>query len=111
MATSIAHRVAGNALAFGGVVLFTCWLAAAASGQEAYETFQVVAGSPIGWIVWVGLSWMLFQHLCSGLRHLVMDSGRGFDLDASRRSATWVFVGAAALTALFWAAFFLMGGK
>ncbi len=109
MATSIFHRIAGNGLAFAGVVLFTWWLAAAASGKAAYESFQVVAGSPIGWIVWIGISWMLFQHLCSGLRHLIMDSGRGFDLARSKASATWVFVGAILLTALFWAAFFGLG--
>ena len=110
MATSIAHRVTGNALAFGGVVLFTWWLAAAASGKDAYTSFAAIASGPIGWIVWVGLSWVFFQHLCSGLRHLVMDSGRGFALAASKLSATWVFIGAIILTIAFWSVFLLGSG-
>ncbi len=103
MAVSIFHRISGNALAFGGLVLFTWWLVAAATGREAYATFLAVAGSPIGWIVWVALSWLFFQHLLSGVRHLVMDAGLGMGLRSTKTSATLVFVGAAVLTALFWA--------
>ena len=110
MATSIFHRVTGNALAFGGAMLFTWWLAAAASGKDAYATFVSVASGPIGWIVWVGLSWMLFQHLLSGLRHLIMESGRGYALATSKLSASWVFIGAILLTILFWSLFLLGSG-
>jgi succinate dehydrogenase / fumarate reductase, cytochrome b subunit len=69
-ATSILHRMTGNALVFAGLTLFTWWLVAAATSKEAYATFAAVAGSPLGWLVWVGLSWAFFQHLMSGIRHL-----------------------------------------
>jgi succinate dehydrogenase / fumarate reductase, cytochrome b subunit len=111
MATSIAHRVTGNALAFGGLVLFAWWLAAAATSAEAYEIFLAVAGSPIGWIVWIGLSWVFFQHLMSGLRHLLMDTGWGYDLGLSRMTAGWTFVGSTALTALVWALYLSGTGR
>jgi len=109
MATSIFHRVSGNALAFAGLTLFAWWLAAAATSKEAYDSFAAVAGSPVGWIVWVGLSWTFFQHLMSGIRHLLMDSGWGYALGTSKMTATWVFAGAIALTAAFWAVFILFG--
>lgn len=104
MATSIFHRVTGNALAFGGLTLFAWWLAAAATSPEAYDSFVAVATSPIGWIVWVGLSWVFFQHLMSGLRHLLMDTGWGFELGLSKTTAGWTFIGSALLTAAFWGA-------
>jgi succinate dehydrogenase / fumarate reductase cytochrome b subunit len=110
MATSIFHRVTGNALAFGGIVLFTWWLAAAATSAAAYETFLAVATSPIGWIVWVGLSWVFFQHLMSGIRHLAMDSGWGYELGLSKMTAGWTFLGSILLTAAFWGAI-LAGGR
>ena len=110
MAVSIFHRISGNALAFAGLALFSWWLAAAATSKAAYDSFSAVATSPIGWIVWVGLSWMFFQHLMSGIRHLLMDSGWGFDLGVSKMTATWVFVGAVVLTVIFWAIVLLGGG-
>lgn len=103
MAVSIFHRVSGHALALAGLLLFAWWLIAAATSAEAYANFQAVASSWFGWIVWVGLSWMAFQHLLSGVRHLLMDSGWGYELATARRSSLLVFVGAALLTALFWA--------
>ena len=35
-------------------------------------------------IVLVGLTWAFWQHLLSGLRHLVMDTGAGFELKVNR---------------------------
>lgn len=107
MATSITHRITGNGLALVGTLIFAWWLIAAATSDDAYATFQAVAGSPIGWIVWVGLSWFAFQHLMSGLRHLLMDSGWGYSIRASSNSALWAWIGAVVLTAAFWGLFFL----
>ena len=39
MLVSILHRVTGTGLATLGALAFTWWLAAAASGPEAYESF------------------------------------------------------------------------
>lgn len=108
--TSIFHRITGNALVFAGLSLFTWWLVAAATGKEAYDSFAAIAGSPFGWLVWVGLSWVFFQHLASGIRHLLMDSGWGFEIGLARSTATFTWVGGALLTALFWGAI-LLGGR
>lgn len=110
MGVSIFHRISGHALALAGLTLFAWWLVAAATSAGAYGQFQAVATSWFGWIVWVGLSWMAFQHLLSGLRHLMMDSGWGFDLGTAQRSSRLVFVGAVVLTSLFWALVFFGPG-
>ena len=47
MMMSIVHRITGAALYFGMAIL-AWWLLAAASGPNAYATFEAVAGSLIG---------------------------------------------------------------
>lgn len=109
MAVSIFHRVTGNAMAFGAVVIFAWWLAAAASGEEAYATWHAVATGPLGWLVGIGFTWVFFQHMMSGVRHLLMDTGANFEITRNRTSAWAVFIAAAALTAITWA--FIVGTK
>lgn len=110
MATSIFHRATGAALLFGGLTILTWWLLAAATSAEAYALFLQCATSPLGWLVLVGLSWSFFQHFCSGVRHLLMDTGWGYDLRTTKLSATTVFVAAVVLTLLFWLVVLFMRG-
>ena len=107
---SILHRITGNAMALGAVVLFLWWLIAAASGPAAYATFMNVATGWFGMLVGIGFTWVFFQHLCSGIRHLVMDTGQGFDLAISRTLATATLVVSVLLTALTWAIIFAQKG-
>ena len=79
---------------------------AAAIGPEAYATFVSCATSPIGYLVMIGLSWFFFQHLCSGLRHFVLDMGAGYELRTNKSWSIGVFLAGAALTILFWAYIF-----
>lgn len=107
---SILHRVTGNAMALGAVVLFLWWLVAAATGSAAYATFMNVATGWFGIVVGIGFTWVFFQHLSSGIRHLVMDSGQGFALATSRISASATLVASTLLTALTWTAIFFHKG-
>ena len=106
MAVSIMHRVTGNGLATVGALGLVWWLMAAAIGPEAYATFVRCATSPIGYLVMIGLSWFFFQHLCSGLRHFVLDMGAGYELRTNKSWSIGVFLAGAALTILFWAYIF-----
>jgi len=106
MLVSILHRVTGSALSVAGLALLSCWLAALANGGDSYAQFNKAAGHPIGLIVLIGLSWSFFQHLLSGIRHLVMDSGAGFELNTNKRFAILTLVGSVLLTALLWAYIF-----
>jgi succinate dehydrogenase / fumarate reductase cytochrome b subunit len=103
MAVSILHRATGAALAVAGGIAFAWWLAAAASGQKSYDYFMGWAHSPLGYVVAVGLTWSFFQHLFSGLRHLLLDTGAGYELRTNRTWAIMTMVGSVAVTVLIWA--------
>ena len=105
MLVSILHRATGVALTVAGLAVLAWWLAAAAAGGETYETFLGFATAPFGLIVLVGLTWAFYQHLLSGIRHLVMDSGSAFELTTNKRFAILTIVGSIVLTALTWAGF------
>jgi succinate dehydrogenase / fumarate reductase cytochrome b subunit len=107
MAASIFHRITGGALAVVGLAVLTWWLTALAGGSETYADFTKVAASIPGKIVLIGLTWALLQHLFSGIRHLVMDTGQGFELRTSNTAAIMTFVASALLTAALW--WYLLG--
>lgn len=107
MAASIIHRATGVALSFAGLAILTWWLFALSSGPEAYATFTKAATHPLGLIVLVGITWSFFQHLLTGIRHLVMDTGAGFELGINKTFAILTFVGSVVLTAAVW--FYLLG--
>ena len=107
MTVSILHRISGGALGVGGLALLLWWLGALASGGRAYETFLALAGSPLGIVVLVGISWAFFNHLCSGIRHFVLDLGAGYELKSNRAWSLASMAGGVLLTAAFWAAIYL----
>ena len=115
MALSILHRATGDGLAVLGGLGLTWWLYAAASGPAAYANFlyYVWEAAPgdlpgfianmIGRIVLVGLTWAFFQHFFSGLRHLVMDMGAGYELHTNKRWSIIIMIAGLAATIAFWA--------
>jgi len=107
MAASIIHRATGIALSLAGLAILTWWLFALVDGVDSYSDFTRVATSVPGRIVLIGLTWSFFQHLLTGIRHLVMDTGAIFELGVNKTSAILTFVGALLLTVLLWA--FFMG--
>lgn len=110
MTVSIFHRATGNALSTAAVMLFLWWLVAAASGAEAYRIFHGVATGWFGILVGVGLTLVFFQHMMSGIRHLIMDTGAGLEVLASKRLASLTFVGSVLATIAVWATILLTKG-
>jgi succinate dehydrogenase / fumarate reductase cytochrome b subunit len=102
MAISILHRATGDGLAIAGAMGLVWWLVAAASGPEAYASFVGHATSWYGYVVLVGLSWAFFQHLFSGLRHLVMDIGAGYELKTNKSWSLLIPALAVLATAALW---------
>jgi succinate dehydrogenase / fumarate reductase, cytochrome b subunit len=100
---SILHRASGVALA-AGAILLVWWLGAASDGPEAYAGVQGFLGSWVGRVLLLGWSFALFYHLCNGLRHLVWDTGRGFELRSVYASGWAVVAGTVALTLIAWIA-------
>ena len=102
MLVSILHRITGAGLATVGAAALTWWLVAAASGEEAYKAFAGWATSWAGIAVAVGLTWAFVQHMLSGLRHLVMDIGAGFEIERNKFWALMTLAGSLLLTAGLW---------
>ena len=102
MAVSILHRVTGAALSFAGLAILAWWLMAVAEGPDAYAQFTRVATSLAGKIVLIGITWSFFQHLLSGIRHLVTDTGAALELGINKTSAILTIVGSVVLTAALW---------
>ena len=107
MVVSILHRATGIALSIAGLAILTWWLFAVVNGADAYADFSKAATSPIGLLVLIGLSWSFFQHLLSGIRHLVMDTGAAFELGVNKTFAILTIVGSLLLTAIVW--FYILG--
>lgn len=124
MAVSILHRASGDGLAIVGACMFLWWLGALAAGPDAYAAFLACVWhdpSPevgivhqitniASKVVLVGLTWAFFQHLFSGLRHFVLDTGAGYELKTNKlwsiavitagvlaTAATWLYIMAEAL--------------
>jgi len=107
MVVSILHRATGVALSFAGLGILAWWLFALSSGPDAFATFTKAATSPLGLVVLIGITWSFFQHLLSGIRHLVMDTGAAFELGINKTFAILTMVGSVLLTAVLW--FYLLG--
>ena len=99
--TSISHRLSGVMLS-GGALVLVYWVYAAAAGPEAYASASALLGSLPMQVLMFIWSFVLFYHLCNGIRHLVWDAGYGFDLATARRSGQIAIGTAAVLTLLAW---------
>ena len=99
---SILHRATGIALALGTLVLLY-WLVAAAQGMEAYAAAQHCISSLPVQLLLVGWTFAFYYHLCNGVRHLLWDTGWGFDLSTAYKTGYIVIAAALAMTVLTWA--------
>lgn len=98
---SITHRATGVGLTIG-TLLLTWWVVAAAYGPDAYARFQGFISSPIGYLFLFGFSLALFYHLCNGIRHLLWDIGKNFEIAETNRANLIVIASALVLTAIAW---------
>jgi succinate dehydrogenase / fumarate reductase cytochrome b subunit len=123
MAVSIFHRATGFVMATAGMMTLLWWLSSIGGGAESYATFQkyvVSAGESAttlqtvsNWffrLLALAVTFSFFQHMASGLRHLVLDIGAGYELKTNKTWASAAFVAAffaTAFVALFVASRFL----
>ncbi len=101
MVMSILHRITGAALYFG-TALLAWWLISAAMGPEPFRAANAVLGSLPGKIVLFGYTWALMHHMLGGIRHLIWDTGRGFDLSTVKLLSWASIIGSLGLTAAIW---------
>ena len=100
-AMSIMHRITGVGLYFG-IVLLVWWLTAASISDSYFDFVQGFFGHWFGRLVLFGFTWALMHHALGGLRHLLWDTGRGFDLKVVEWLVRANLAGSIALTLLVW---------
>ena len=101
MLGSILHRATGVAN-YVGAFAVTAWLFAAASGREAYETFEACASAWYGQLILLGFTLSVVYHLLNGIRHLFLDAGSGFSPKGASTTALIVLILAIVGTAAIW---------
>lgn len=109
MVMSIMHRITGAALYFGSLLL-VWWLIAAATGPDYYNYVLSWFATWPGKAVLLGYTWALMHHLLGGLRHLIWDTGAGYDLRTVDLLSWGTLAGSVILTALIWMAAAGFGG-
>lgn len=109
MLVSILHRATGSAMAIGAAILFVWWLVALSGGEASYARFvDLMTSDSSGRLNWlpalilIGLTWSFLQHLCSGVRHLLLDTGAGYELRMNKTGALATMAISILLTALIW---------
>lgn len=101
MLASIVNRITGAALYFG-TIMVAWWLFSAATSPAYYNWVSGFFSSFIGRLVLFGYTWALLHHMIGGIRHLMWDTGRGFNKHFTTKlaKASWVIsIGA---TILIW---------
>ncbi len=86
MALSILHRATGVALS-QSLLLLAAWLVALAAGAGCYAWVAALLGSWFGWLVLGGVLAAFWYHFCTGIRHLVFDTGACLEKKQARQSA------------------------
>ena len=98
---SITHRISGviNLIA---LILIFFWLLVLSFGESNYELFLLVANSFFGKYILIGFAWSMCFHVLSGIRHLVLDFGYGFEIKTANISGIIVIISSLVLTIVFW---------
>jgi succinate dehydrogenase / fumarate reductase cytochrome b subunit len=109
MLVSILHRATGDGMAIVGMPIMLWWLYSIAAGAEAYEFFLGIMTSIPGYVVLIGMSFALFEHMLTGLRHFVMDAGAGYELQQNRLWSAIIPIIALTLTVALWLFIFAKG--
>ncbi|MEQ8662152.1 MAG: succinate dehydrogenase, cytochrome b556 subunit [Gammaproteobacteria bacterium] len=106
---SISHRISGVFLALGTVMILY-WLVAASLGPAAYAEAQCCLAAAPTQLLLFGWTLAFFYHLCNGIRHLLWDTGWGFELETAYKTGYIVLAAAVVLTVLTWLCVLLQGG-
>ena len=107
MMMSIAHRISG-AVIYAGTLLLAWLLIAASTGPGAYAAAASWVYSVPGKLVLFGFTWALFHHLLGGIRHIVWDSGHGFEHPQREWLAQATLIGGIILTLGVWGMAYLI---
>lgn len=102
MTLSILHRILGVGL-YIGTLLVILWLGAAALGEDQLAAVNAVYAHPLLQIVFFLYTLTLFQHMAGGIKHLIWDTGRGFEAGSRDAISVATLVFSIAMTLGLWA--------
>ncbi len=97
--TSILHRATGCVLTIA-LIAVTALLYCAANDPGAFDGMTAFLSTGFGIVVLTGFVLASCYHFCSGLRHLIFDTGAMLDLKSAYALGYLVLAGTAVLTVL-----------
>tara|TARA_A200000113_G_C8621187_1_gene275898 strand:+ start:101 stop:484 length:384 start_codon:yes stop_codon:yes gene_type:complete len=94
---SICHRITGiiNILI---ITLVCLWASQLLFGEASYEMIKSLLNSFIGKFIILGFIWSFSFQVLSEIRHLIMDLGFGFEINATKISGLIVIFGSIIFT-------------
>ncbi len=87
--------------------IFMVFLVSLTMGEKYYALYSLIAGSWLGRLVIIGITWAIFHHMFGGLRHFIWDLGRGFEVKTVDQLAAISLLGGIILTILYWLIFYI----
>ena len=94
---SISHRVTGI-INFISIIFICIWASLLILGESNYTPINYLLDSIFGKFIILGFTWSFSFQILSEIRHLIMDMGYGFELNATRISGLLVIFGSVLLT-------------
>lgn len=98
---SIFHRLTGIIL-FGALSIVTWWMTLWIMGGFQNCYLECLGGCCMVKYALYALSFGAFYHTCTGIRHLIWDTGHGFSIKALHLGGWLAVIMAALMTAVFW---------
>ena len=98
---SITHRITGI-INFFVISLIFLWFAFIFFGESSYQIIQNILETLVGKFIILAITWSFSFQMLSEIRHLIMDLGYGFELQASRISGLLVIFGSIFLTIIIY---------
>ena len=98
---SITHRITGI-INFFVISLIFLWFAFIFFGESNYQIIQTILETLVGKFIILAITWSFSFQMLSEIRHLIMDLGYGFELQATRISGLLVIFGSIFLTIIIY---------
>ena len=98
---SITHRITGI-INFFVISLIFVWFSFIFFSESNYQMIQTILETLLGKFIILAITWSFSFQMLSEIRHLIMDLGYGFELQATRISGLLVIFGSIFLTIIIY---------
>ncbi len=98
---SILHRATGAAL-FLAMLIMVLVLMALAAGEQYWIVMHNILSSWFGLIVLIAMTFSLYYHLCTGIRHMIWDLGLAMEKHSLKKSGVLVLFSSVFLSLITW---------